>query len=203
MNKDETTNSTAPAANDTTTASQQTSAPAAPVTPGYRRKPADVRREMANKKNTKKVKPAAKPTVAKPAAKKKAEPKVSEPKVDNFNRDFGRYRFQGVDRPKGRTVLAIVEQYCKDKNPTSAELKETFKDSIGRSTFEVIVDSAAAKRMNSKGKKRYFTKDDQLIKLKDGKNIAVTNQIGSESMKTFVKFARTLGYNAAPSPKGE
>ena len=153
------------------------------------------------KELTHKVKPTVKP-VSKPSK------KMTEPKVDNTHRDFGRYRFQGVDRPKSRTALAIAQQLVSDKNPTLPELKTMLDGSIGRSSFEVILELSAAKRINSKdGKKRYFVKDEQQMKLNDGKIAVMTNQIGSENMKAFVKVAKSLGYNTVPSPlpttKGE
>ena len=143
---------------------------------------------VAKVAKVKAVKPVkvAKVKAVKPASDKRA--------ADNFNRDFGKMRFNGQDLPKGRTVLAVIKKYHEDKKPTSVQLKAAFPGEL-LPIYGMVVDHAFAKKANASGKKRYFDNEDQLIKCKDGETVAIANQFSNENIKPFIKHARSLGYN--------
>jgi hypothetical protein len=116
--------------------------------------------------------------------------------ADNFNRDFNRIKFDGKDYPKGRLVLAVIKKYVAEKNPTAAQLRAAFPDTL-LPNYGIVRDVAVAKKATVHGKKRYFLKSDQTIRCKDGRVIAVANQFSSENIKPFIEHVKTLGYSVA------
>jgi len=118
-------------------------------------------------------------------------------KSSTGKRDFTKYKFNGELHSKGRLVLAIVTQYTKDhRNVTLAKLKEVFPDTLIPTTG-VLLELSAAKRFSGKTP-RFFLKPDEVIKLKD-KTIAVTNQLTSSYLETFLVAAKKAGYKAQPA----
>jgi hypothetical protein len=125
------------------------------------------------------------------SAKKKAQKKNS-----NSTRDFTKYKFNGTLHSKGKLVLAIVTQYVRDhRNVTVAKLKEVFPDSL-IPAYGVLQELSIAKK-RSGDKMRFFMKPDEIIKLRD-KTVAVTNQLTSSSLETFLAAAKKAGYKAQP-----
>lgn len=113
--------------------------------------------------------------------------------ADNFNRDFNRIKFEGTEYPKGRFVLAVIKKYVAEKNPTAAQLRAAFPDTL-LPNYGIVRDVAVANKATVHGKKRYSLKSDQIIKCKDGRVIAVANQFSSENIKPFIAHVKTLGY---------
>lgn len=131
---------------------------------------------------------------------KTASVKAPKRTADNFNRDFNRIKFDGQDYPKGRLVLAVIKKYVAEKNPTAAQLRTAFPDTL-LPNYGIVRDVAVAKKATVRGKKRYFLKNDQILKLRDGRVIAVANQFSSENIKPFIKHIKDLGYSVTVAPK--
>lgn len=118
---------------------------------------------------------------------------VKKKSVDG-KRDFTRYKFNGEVFSKGGLVREIVAQFCKDKKPSITKLKEVFPDEL-IPTYGVFQELSVAKK-RSADKQRYFLKPELVVKLKDGKTIAVTNQLTSAYLETFLSAAKKQGYGA-------
>ena len=121
------------------------------------------------------------------------EKKEVKKKPTDGKRDFTKYKFNGEEHSKGGLVRAMVAQYAKDKKPSMAKLKEVFPDEL-IPTYGVFQEVSVAKK-RSGDKQRYFLKPEQVIKLKD-KSVAVTNQLTSAYLETFLAVAKKLGYTA-------
>lgn len=127
--------------------------------------------------------------------------KVIEPKKDSkyHKMDRTKYLFNKETKNKSRLVLAITKQYVTD-NPkvTITKLKEVFPDSMQKS-FGVIRSLPEIKKRNDKYP-RFFTKDNDLLKLADGTVIGVTSQWGIGNINEFLKIAKQLGYTITVAP---
>lgn len=115
-----------------------------------------------------------------------------EPEVISKGRDNSKFKFNGEEYGKGPLVHAVVSQYVSDnKNTTYKKLKEVFPDELLK-RFGIFQDEVTAKQIAPKGG-RYFSKPEQLIKLKD-RSVIVCNQFTLANIQPFLKVAKTLGY---------
>lgn len=89
-------------------------------------------------------------------------------------KDLSKYIFRGEPYNKGRLALAVIKDYVY-KNPsiTLQSLKKVFPN--------IIETLSIALAENSKGYMRYFTKDDDIIILKDLTEVAVWSNYGAPS----------------------
>lgn len=122
------------------------------------------------------------------------EKKETKKKPTDGKRDFTKYKFNNEVHSKGGLVRAMVAQFCKDKKPSITKLREVFPDEL-IPTYGVFQEVAVAKK-RSADKQRYFLKPEQVVKLKDGKTIAITNQLTSSYLESFLSAARKLGLTA-------
>jgi len=125
----------------------------------------------------------------------KTEAKAEVKKTDegkNFGRDFSKYQFNGQEYRKGKLVLAVVKHVADKQSCSFKKLLEIFPSELVRN-YGVFTEAATARKMNQSGKQRYFTQADQLIKLKDGSVVAVTNQIGSNNIEAILEIATQNG----------
>ncbi|MGP8216414.1 MAG: hypothetical protein ACLQQ4_12665 [Bacteroidia bacterium] len=124
-------------------------------------------------------------------------PQIAEKvrKVNNFERDFSRIMFHGKYFPKGRIPLEIIKQDQVTNNYSSAELKKKWNNYPGISqNFIVLTEKNEALAINIKdGKKRYFTRDEQIIKC-GSRLLCITNQWSSKRLTPFLEYAKTQGY---------
>lgn len=115
-----------------------------------------------------------------------------EPEIISKGRDNSKFKFNGEEYGKGPLVHAVVSQYVVDnKNITYKKLKEVFPDELLK-RFGIFQDEATAKQIAPKGG-RYFSKPEQLIKLKD-RSVIVCNQFTLANIQPFLKVAKALGY---------
>jgi len=122
---------------------------------------------------------------------KKTEP-VQQPIIKSTGRDSSKLTFNGQEYGKGPLVRAVVAKYVTDNpNTDYAKLKEVFPDDLLK-RFGIFQDEETAATIAKKGN-RYFTKPEQVIKLKD-KNIVVCNQFTLANIQPFLKVAKALGY---------
>ena len=108
------------------------------------------------------------------------------------NRDKTKYMFEGKVYAKNRLVLAIVKKFVEDNNPTCDQLFSVFDKSLQGSLGVVEVYENAIKI--SDASKRFFLKEDDIIKLKDAR-VVVCTQWGIFNIVKFIKQAQSLGYN--------
>lgn len=114
-------------------------------------------------------------------------------KVDhNSNRDKTKYIFNGKVLPKNRLVLNIIKEYTKHNNPTLMDLQKVFDKTLQGS--RMVVESLEKVKKISDYQKRYFCNDDDILTLKDGKNVCVCTQWGIFNIKKFILVARNLGF---------
>lgn len=107
-------------------------------------------------------------------------------------RDKTRYMFNGNVYLKNRLVLAVVKDYISNNSEvTCKELKEVFDKSLQGSIGVVEYENLAKQRGDYKV--RFFAKEDEIIKLKDG-NMLVCSQWGILNIPNFIKRAEQLGY---------
>ena len=131
----------------------------------------------------------------------KAKPIVPAPTANK--KDNTKYSFKGEIYGKGRLVLAVVANYIKS-NPslTYEELKSTFPDECQYDSFRsqrygvVHTIPEALKRCKDSEdlKKRFFTKEEEFIKLKStGDVLTVSKERGIGNINQFLNAARRAG----------
>ena len=150
------------------------------------------------KKSAKKQKPETTETPAEQAPVETVVEETShtESKVSPIKkgRDNSVYIYQGAEYKKGRLVHKIISDHvaaAKGKM-TYEQLRTAFPESIQK-RFNVFKKEAETQALNSAGRERWFSKPDELIKLKNA-TIAVTNQWVVQSLAVFLKHAASLGY---------
>ena len=146
----------------------------------------------AAKKPAKKAAKPAKKVAKKPAAKKPSK-KSGKRTADNFDRNFGRIRFNGESFSKGRAVHAVIAAFAEKKKPTASALQAAFPAELLKN-YGIVREAAKARQYNVNGKTRFFVDSADLIKTKDGKSFAVCNQFSTENIKPFIKHAKSLGF---------
>lgn len=106
-------------------------------------------------------------------------------------RDKTRYMFENKILPKNRFVLAVIEKFVKDNNPTFEELSQVFDKSL-QGSLNVVETIENAEKIKD-CKKRYFMLSP--ISLKDGNTAVVCTQWGIFNIVKFEKVATKLGYH--------
>lgn len=107
-------------------------------------------------------------------------------------RDKTRYMFKGNVYLKNRLVLEVVKDYVSNNPTISCQgLKEVFDKSLQGSMGVVEYESVA--RQRSDYQVRFFAKEDEIIRLKDG-NMLVCSQWGILNIPNFIKRAEQLNY---------
>lgn len=141
------------------------------------------------------AKKAARATTTKETTKEttKAEQEPTEQKAKNFGRDFSKLTFNGIELRKGKWTLEVMKQFIQD-NPkmTYEKLCSLFPTSLVR-TFGLFKETKEARKINQKGRQRYFQRADQTIELSDGKKISVTNQISKENLPGIMQAFKAAG----------
>ena len=99
--------------------------------------------------------------------------------------------FENKILPKNRFVLAVIEKYVKDNNPTFSELAKIFDKSI-QGSLNVVEKIENAEKIKD-CKKRYFMLSP--LSLKGGDTVVVCTQWGIFNIVKFEKVANYLGYH--------
>lgn len=107
-------------------------------------------------------------------------------------RDTTRYMFEGKVYPKNKLVLAVIKAYANAKKPTLSELQNIFDKSL-QGSLNVVEDFLIASQIKDCSK-RYFTKPQDQLTLKDSKVAVVCTQWGIFNITKFIKCAENLGY---------
>ncbi|MGP8215561.1 MAG: hypothetical protein ACLQQ4_08360 [Bacteroidia bacterium] len=143
---------------------------------------------------------AAKPNAQKAAAKpsKKNEDDDLGPKLPN-GRDNSKFKFgEHRNLHKGRLVHLLIKTYIQ-QNPkvTLAKLQEVFHSEEIQPRFGIINELGAARKFSKNNVDRYFIKNaEDIIKLADGKKVAVCNQWTAEGIQKLLKVvaAHPIGF---------
>ena len=107
-------------------------------------------------------------------------------------RDKTRYMFNGNIYLKNKLVLAVVKDYVsKNQILTCEELKNVFDKSLQGSIG--VVESEYVAKQRKDYQVRFFTKEDEVLKLVDG-TMYVCTQWGILNIPNFVRRAEQLGY---------
>lgn len=125
--------------------------------------------------------------------KKPLPPSKKKDKTAKFDKvEQSTFEFNGESYGKGPLVLAVVRFHAeKNKKITHEQMKAAFPDSLLRG-YGIFTTRAKADEL-CKTRKRYFVKDDQVVKLSD-ETIAICNQFTSDNIGAFLNQAKLLGY---------
>jgi hypothetical protein len=114
------------------------------------------------------------------------------------SKDYTQYSFEGKSYGKGRLVLAVVRKYVEDHPEVSyAELMKAFPKELQGSYGVISLKEDADKIHASTQIRRYFTKPDEVIQLKDA-TIAVSTEWGSRNIEKFLPAAKRHGFKIEP-----
>jgi hypothetical protein len=106
-------------------------------------------------------------------------------------RDKTKYVIDGRTFLKNRLVLEVVNKYVHEHPGISFEgLQQVFFDKL-QGSFGVVRKRNA---IEPQKQIRYFFKTDDIIYLADGTAVVVSNQWGKDNIKSFIVFAKSLGY---------
>lgn len=115
-------------------------------------------------------------------------------------KDYSEYNFNDVPYNKAKLPRAIIAKYVADNpNTTLSELQSIFTKKIHGSK-EIILDANEAKKQeetlkeNNKTHGYYLIKDEELITLENGKQIAVSSWWDINNLPNFIKKAEELKY---------
>jgi hypothetical protein len=115
------------------------------------------------------------------------------------SKDYTQYSFEGKTFGKGRLVLAVVRKYVEDHPEISyAELMKAFPKELQGSYGVIGLKDEADKIYASAQIRRYFTKPDEIIQLKDA-TITVSTEWGSRNIEKFLPVAKKHGYKIQPN----
>lgn len=121
---------------------------------------------------------------------------ITDTIFNNKSRNFDKTKFiyNGQKYNKGRLVLQVMNDYVADhETKNHSELRRDFPDNLQGSSGVFVTKEEAVKKYEITSYKRYFIKDDELIKLGDGNVIAVTTQWGKGNIYKFINRTKELG----------
>lgn len=126
--------------------------------------------------------------------------------LPNGRRDLSKYSLDGTgEYGKGRLVLEVIRRYTvQHRDITYNELLQRFPKSLrgvaNEKTFWGCVNlrEDAVRLYVETGRKRHFLENDEIIKLFDGTEVAVSSQWGSGNIGLFIDAARKLGFVIEP-----
>lgn len=121
----------------------------------------------------------------------KPEPteKIVKTQADN---DRKKLVYKGVEYGKGKYVLAIITDFVKSQKalPTGKQVQEVWLNRYHRKYGCIKPEAEAIEK--SQTQKRFFTREDQIITLADGR-YAVTSDWGVKNVEEIVRKANDLG----------
>lgn len=133
-----------------------------------------------------------------PKAERRAKRADGEPAPP---KDFTQYKFDGKTMGKGKLVLAIVQKFVADNEPNFVELRRAFPEHEVRAYKGLFVTLEEANKINEANNKRsrFYTANEEVIKLKGNAKIAVTNQVTADLVNRMLPIAARLGYTIVPT----
>ena len=121
-------------------------------------------------------------------------------------RDLSKYSLNGAgEYGKGRLVLEVIRQYVtQHRDITYNELLQRFPKKLrgvaNEKTFWGCVNlrADAVRLCVETGRKRHFLEKNEIIRLLDGTEVAVSSQWGAGNIGLFIDAARKLGFVIEP-----
>ena len=121
-----------------------------------------------------------------------------ESDIEAVGRDTAKYSLDGDSTTygKGRLVLAVVRKFiAHNPNCTVEGLKQIFPDRWqGKYLIRSTSDAEWSGIGEAKRKHDFFAKNDELIELSDGSQIAVSRQWGKDNIDAFISGASAMGF---------
>lgn len=124
---------------------------------------------------------------------KKASDQETKRELKN-NRDYTKYNFNNKENlSKGRLVWEVIHDYkAKHQNITFEDLHSNFPKEL-QGSLGVI--SKLDSLNPTQQKDRFYTKDEEILTLTDGTQIAVCTQWGKDNIEKFIKHVKqNFGY---------
>ena len=110
-------------------------------------------------------------------------------------RDYTKYSFNGkTNLGKGKFVLEIIREYLRQNPSTFNELKETFPDSMSRSSLGVVESLDVIQSYDGKRDIRYYLKDNETLTSSDNIEFAVSRDWGVNNINNIEDFAKNIGF---------
>ncbi|MFM2343510.1 MAG: hypothetical protein RLZZ210_118, partial [Pseudomonadota bacterium] len=120
----------------------------------------------------------------------KIQEKMEEKREAKSNKDYTKYKFNGIIYNKRYLVLAVIQYFVGNNNPLSLDdLTKTFTD---KNLFMELSD--AKKTYEQKGHLRHFIEDTNIVTCKNGDKFAISNQWGVGNIPKFIEEAQNIGY---------
>lgn len=94
-------------------------------------------------------------------------------------KDLTKFKYNGEVYNKGRFILAVIKDIIGNKNYTIDQLQDMFPKVLN-GMYEVVAPLRDAKKVSTTNR-RYFINNEDIITLKNGDRIAITNQWTSVS----------------------
>ncbi len=115
------------------------------------------------------------------------------------SKDYTRYIFQGNSYNKRKLVLAVIQDWVSENDPSNlSELLEAFPQDIR--SGGLFVPEQEAKEIYSRGDiYRHFLGDGEILKLSDSTQYAISNQWGKDNIEKFLNQSKKLGYEIEKS----
>lgn len=118
------------------------------------------------------------------------------------SKDKTKYEFNGKIYGKGPLALAVITEYVRGNNPKSlAFLKKAIPNEFHKNgntkskANQFFVSKSEAEKITINDRKRYFTKEEQIIHLSNDEEIAVNSQWGIKNIDYFIdKAEKQLKY---------
>jgi hypothetical protein len=108
-------------------------------------------------------------------------------------RDFTKYMFEGAAYGKGRLVMAVVQKFVQDKQPTLEQVNAAFPANL-QGSLGVVTSADQARVIETRDRPRHFMEQDELLTTSDGHLLAVCSQWKVGNIGQFIERAKELGY---------
>lgn len=115
-----------------------------------------------------------------------------EPETEKNARDFSKTTFRGVSMRKGKLAHALIQAYVESNDVDLSTLMDAFPRNLVRGGG-IIEKLETARKINLKGRQRWFTDRTMHIKLSDGNVVCVSNQISKHNIGGIIDAAALVG----------
>ena len=123
----------------------------------------------------------------------KSKPKVEDDEVPapTSGKDFKKIAFNKIAYPKSRYILEV----CRANFPkhTLTEINSFYPTTELKLSYGLHAPVNEARKVNE-NRQRYFAKDEDIVKTKDGKKICITNQWVPKNLEIFVRLSKAVKF---------
>lgn len=115
------------------------------------------------------------------------------------SKDYTRYIFQGNSYNKRKLVLAVIQDWVSENEPSNlSELLEAFPQDI-RNGGLFVPEQEAKETYKRQGIYRHFLGDGEVLQFSDSTQYAISNQWGKGNIVKFLNQSKKLGYEIEES----